>query len=355
MPSLVECEKACPKHETFCGRPRRHRLTFTPCLGYAKILKDLSTIRKRNPQVSHARRPVESGFPRLSVAPIRAPFVQAMPPLDSEDPVAKRRVQAQRARGAVQSVLRALSLLEALGDSRGDVGLADLSKRVNLHVSTAHRLLATLVAQGYARQNPDTGRYALGANALHLAESYLGQMDLRLVVRPFLERLSQETGETANLVILEGREALYLDKVESPQSLRIFSRIGRRAPLHCTAVGKVLLAGRSKAEVTSLLGRGPLERLTRNTITLVSQFRRELEKVQGEEFALDREECEDGACCIAVPVRSVTGETIAAVGISGPSVRMHIRRIQELVPTVVRIGRQISERLGLRNATHRTP
>ncbi len=248
--------------------------------------------------------------------------------------------------GTVQSIARALSLLEALGDSRGEVGIAELSKRVDLHVSTTHRILATLVARGYARQNPETGRYALGAKALHLAESYLGQMDLRLVARPFLERLSEETGETANLVILDGQEALYLDKVESPQSLRIFSRIGRRAPLHCTAVGKVLLAGGSKAEVDALLGRGPFERLTRNTITSVSQLRRELEKVQGERFALDREECEDGACCIAVPVRNVKGETVAALGISGPAVRMHVRRIQELVPVVIRTGRQISEQLG---------
>jgi IclR family acetate operon transcriptional repressor len=111
-------------------------------------------------------------------------------------------------------------------------------------------------------------------------------------------------------------------------------------------VGKVLLADRSKAAVDALLGRGPLERLTRNTVTAVSQLRRELEKVQDEGFALDREECEDGACCIAVPVRNVKGEAVAAIGISGPAVRMHLRRIQELVPLVVRMGRQISERLG---------
>ncbi len=252
----------------------------------------------------------------------------------------------------VQSIERALSLLEALGDSRGEVGIAELSRRTGLHVSTSHRILSTLVVRGYVRQSPENGRYALGAKALHLAESYLGQLDLRVVVRPFLKRLSEQTGETANLVILDGQDALYLDKVESAQSLRIFSRIGRRAPLHCTAVGKILLADRSKTEVDALLGRGPLERLTRNTITSVGQLRRELEKVHGEGFALDREECEDGACCIAVPVRNEKGETVAAVGISGPAVRMNVRRIQGLVPLVVQTGRQVSERLGLHNATH---
>jgi IclR family acetate operon transcriptional repressor len=258
----------------------------------------------------------------------------------------KRRPRGREGGGTVQSIERALSLLEALEDSRGEIGIAELSKRVGLHVSTVHRILATLVARGYARQNPETGRYALGAKALHLAESYLGQMDIRRVVRPVLERLSQETGETANLVILDRREALYLDKVESPQSLRIFSRIGRRAPLHSTAVGKVLLAYRSKAQVDALLGRGPFERLTRHTITSVSQVRRELEKVHDQGFALDREECEEGACCIAVPIRNAQGDVEAALGISAPTTRLTPRRMEELVPIMLRTGQVVSAQLG---------
>jgi len=254
----------------------------------------------------------------------------------------------------VQSIVRALSLMEALGDSRGEVGIAELSKRVGLHVSTAHRILATLVARGYARQSQETGRYALGAQALHLAESYLGQVDLRRLARPVLERLSHETGETANLVILDRREALYLDKAESPQNLRIFSRIGRRAPLHCTAVGKILLAYRSKAEVDALLGRGRLECFTRNTIITVSQVRRELEKVRDQGFALDHEECEEGACCIAVPIFNARGAVEAALGISAPSTRLTPRRIEELVPDIVRAGRQVSEQLGY-HGRHNTP
>jgi len=252
----------------------------------------------------------------------------------------------ERQNETVQSVARALTLLDALGDSQGEVGVAELSKRVGLHVSTAHRLLATLVVHGYARQNPDTGRYALGAKAFHLAESYLGQMDLRRVVRPVLERLSQESGETANLVILDGREALYLDKVESPQSLRIFSRIGRRAPLHCTAVGKVLLAAEPWETVRRLLGRGPFERLTARTVTSAAQLRVEIAKVREQGVALDFEECEEGARCIAVPVRNARGETVAAVSVSGPALRMSAQRIRDLVPIVLRTGGEASAHLG---------
>ena len=241
---------------------------------------------------------------------------------------------------------RALALLDALGDSRGEIGIAELSRRVGFHVSTVHRLLATLVVQGYARQSPETGRYALGAKAFHLAESYLGQMDLRRVVRPALERLGRDTGETANLVILDGREVLYLDKVESPQSLRIFSRIGRRAPLHCTAAGKVLLASRSREEVDALLGRGPLEALTRSTITSRSQLRREMEKVREQGYALDLEECEAGASCIAAPVRNAQGLVEAALSVSGPSMRLTPKRMEELIPLMRQKSREVSSQLG---------
>lgn len=260
----------------------------------------------------------------------------------------QRSKRSGRRGSTVQSLTRALSLLEALGASRGEVGIAELSQRVGLHVSTAHRLLATLMACGYAQQNPGTGRYALGAKAFHLAESYLGQMDLRHVVHPALERLSQETGETANLVILDGRDVLYLDKVESPQSLRFFSRIGHRAPLHCTAVGKVLLAYRPKAEAEGLLAGRSLERLTRHTITSVSQLRRELEKIRDQGFALDREECEEGACCIAVPLRTAQGTVEAALSISAPAVRLTSRRMEELIPVMLRTGREVSAQLGFR-------
>ena len=283
------------------------------------------------PSLSHSRRSVALGPPRAAARPALS---------------ARRAAAPGGRRRSVQSIARALRVLEALAASRGEVGIVELSRRVTLHVSTVHRLLATLAEEGYVRQNPESGAYGLGHKAFHLAEAYIGQIDLRQAVRPILERLSQETGETANLVIRDGREALYLDKAESSRSLRIFSRIGRRAPLHCTAVGKVLLASALPATVDALLGEPPFERLTRRTITLGGHLHRELAGVRAQGFAMDREECEEGACCLAAPVRNVTGETVAAVGISGPAVRMTPRRIQELIPIIVRAGREMSERLG---------
>jgi IclR family transcriptional regulator, KDG regulon repressor len=248
--------------------------------------------------------------------------------------------------GTVQSLQRALSLLEALAETRGEIGIAELSRRVGLHVSTTHRLLATLIPPGYARQNPDTGRYALGPKVLHLAECFQGQVDLRRLARPVLEQLCRDTSETANLVILDGRGVLYLDKVESPPSLRIFSRIGRRASLYCTVAGKILLAFRPRTERQALLGRGTLERLTSHTITAAGLLQRELDKVQEQGFALDREECEEGATCIAAPVLDAGGAVEAALSISAPTVRFTHRRIEELIPSLVRLGQALSAQLG---------
>jgi DNA-binding IclR family transcriptional regulator len=215
-----------------------------------------------------------------------------------------------------------------------------------LHVSTAHRLLTTLIRQGYCRQNPETGRYALGSKLFQLGEACLGQIDLRMLARPFLERLCRETGETANLVVLDGQEALYLDKVESPQNLRIFSRIGHRAPLYCTGAGKVLLAYRHETEREALLGRGPLKPLTRRTTTSLLRLRRELAQVREQGFALDREECEEGAYCIAVPVRNAQGRIEAALSVSGPTVRLGSHNVAPLIPLVCRIGDELSAQLG---------
>jgi IclR family acetate operon transcriptional repressor len=248
----------------------------------------------------------------------------------------------------VQSLVRAFALLEAMGAARAEVGIGDLATRVQLHVSTAHRLLATLVSLGYVRQNPGTGRYGLGARALHFAEAYLEQSDLRDAARPVLERLSRETGETANLVVLDGHEVLYLDKAESPQNLRIFSRIGRRAPLHATAAGKVLLACRPAEEVSRLLGRGALERLTPRTLTGLTELRLELAETRAQGYAVDRGECEEGAHCIAAPVSAATGEVLAAISLSGPSIRMSGRRVREIVPAVVAAAHAVSAALGYR-------
>jgi IclR family transcriptional regulator, KDG regulon repressor len=246
----------------------------------------------------------------------------------------------------IQSVRRAVRVIEQLAAEKSPVAIGQLSKKIGLHVSTTHRLLSTLKTDGFVQQDPSSGRYALGSRVILLGQQYLDGLDLRQVARPFLEELSEQTGETANLVVLNLGEALYLDKVEAKLGLRISSRIGNRAPLHCTAAGKILLAAMSGGDLEQWLARHRLDALTSHSVTEPENLRGEIEKIRRQGFALDLEECEEGAHCIAAPVQNSRCETVAAVSLSGPSVRMHTRRIQELAAHVVRKGRQISNQLG---------
>ncbi|MFQ5839614.1 MAG: IclR family transcriptional regulator [Candidatus Methylomirabilales bacterium] len=255
-------------------------------------------------------------------------------------------MRRKRRPNQVHSVMRALSLLDVLAAQGREMGIVELSKQVRLHASTVHRLLGTLVEGGYAHQNPETGRYALSIKFYQLAQASLEQMDFRRVARPHLERIARLTGETANLVVLDQDEVFYVDKVESPQSLKFLARIGHRAPLYCTAVGKVLLAYLDEHAMGVVLDQLTLTRHTGNTITTMTQLRRELRKVRGQGFAVDREECEQGASCLAVPLRDHSGSVIAALGISGPTVRMTEKRIAELIPSVIREGAEVSKTLG---------
>ncbi|MGH2500550.1 MAG: IclR family transcriptional regulator, partial [Candidatus Limnocylindria bacterium] len=154
----------------------------------------------------------------------------------------KELAAAKRPRRSVQSVDRALDLLEALVAAEGEVPITALADRTKLHVSTAHRLLATLVRRGYVRQNVDTSRYYAGAKLAALSEGRSRYGELRLRARPILRSLAEHTRETANLAVLEDTAAVYIETVPGPQAVRMFTTVGNRVPLHATGAGKVLLA-----------------------------------------------------------------------------------------------------------------
>ncbi len=251
-----------------------------------------------------------------------------------------------RDRSKVQSVERCLDLLECLSDAKNGIGILDLSDRVSLHPSTAHRLLATLLTRGYVRQDRRNGRYSLGVRALALAQSFSEQHSLRADAHPFLVRLMQATGETANLIILDCDEAVYIDQVPSPRLVRMFASIGRRVPLHSTGCGKVLLAYLDPAERSRILQERGLPRSTRYTITSESTLNRELVEIRRRGFALDDRENDEDVRCIAAPVRDHTGDVVAALSISGPSNRITKERIAEQSRLVVATASQASAAMG---------
>jgi len=251
-----------------------------------------------------------------------------------------------RNKSNIQSATKIFGVLEELANHGGRMRLKDLAEALGMPMSTAHRVVSSLEGLGYVNQDPNTGEYMLGVRLLFLASAVLHRLDLRKVAYPLLEKLRDETGETANLVVLDSDEALYIEKVESKALVRAFSLIGKRAPVHATGVGKVLLADLAWPDVVVILKRKGMPRLTPNTITDLGEFMEELNRVRAQGYALDMEECEDGAMCIAAPVRDDTGKAIAAISISGPKSRFTDAKLPELTASVKKYAEKLSRILG---------
>jgi DNA-binding IclR family transcriptional regulator len=249
-------------------------------------------------------------------------------------------------RSRVQSLDRALDILEALAGAGRGIGIVDLSARVGLHASTVHRLLATLVVRGYARQSPRSQRYSLGTRVLQLGRSFHDRSDLRQEAHRYLQILTEKSGETANLVMRDGDEVVYIDQVQSPHLVRMFAEIGRRVPLHSTAGGKAILASWDPAELNRLVAEKGLSGKTSYTITTQKDLEHALLEVRRSGYAVDDQEQEEGVRCVAGPVGDQTGDVIAALSISGPITRMTRSRIAELGQLVASVCGELSAALG---------
>ncbi|CAM5552073.1 hypothetical protein SHIRM173S_00407 [Streptomyces hirsutus] len=199
--------------------------------------------------------------------------------------------------GGVQSLERAFDLLERMADAGGEVGLSELSTSSGLPLPTIHRLMRTLVACGYVRQQPNR-RYALGPRLIRLGES--SSRLLGTWARPYLARLVEETGETANMALLDGDEIVYVAQVPSKHSMRMFTEVGRRVLPHSTGVGKALLAGFPPQDVRALLARTGMPAATDRTITTPEGFLAALDEVRRQGYAMDDNEQEIGVRCLAV-------------------------------------------------------
>jgi IclR family acetate operon transcriptional repressor len=248
-------------------------------------------------------------------------------------------------RPKVQSVDRTLDVLEALASRNGATGISELSGLVGLHVSTVHRLLATLVDRGYVRQDPESSRYHLGSRIFTLASAADLHLDLRLVARPYLERMMRVSGETANLVTASDSEVVYLDQVASMHLVKMFTAPGMRAPLYCTGTGKVMLAFRPVEFAEPILA-APMRRYTQRTIVTREGLEFELATIRKRGYSIDDEEMEEGVRCLAVPVFDRRADCVGAVSVSGPTTRMTAERVAKLAPTACTIADELSRQLG---------
>lgn len=244
----------------------------------------------------------------------------------------------------VQSIVRAAKILEILAEEE-DLGVTEISKALALHKSTVHRILSTLVALGYVEQNQETEKYCLGMKLLFLGGTILDRMDIRKESRVYLKELAEEVKETAHLVIPDGYKALYIDKWEGNKTIRMYSKIGRRAPMHASAVGKAILAFSSKEYVEKVIDQG-LKKYTSNTIIDPEQLKSHLEKISQLGFAIDDEENEKGIRCIGAPIFDYTGEVVGAISLSGPTINVTKAEVKPLSVKVINCANKISRRMG---------
>jgi IclR family KDG regulon transcriptional repressor len=250
-------------------------------------------------------------------------------------------------RAAVQSVLRAIEILEALKDD-DSLRLTDLQQQLSLSKGTIHRLLSTLAARGYVTQNSKERTYRLGLGIFQLASAALDGHLLREAVRDYMERLRDLSGETVHLGVMDRGEVVYIDRAESSAPVRVIYAIGQREPLHSTAIGKALLAFRPEEEIRSILATRGLPGFTRNTITDIDVMTQHLELVRRRGYAIDNEEHSVGIRCIAFPVRDWIGDVVAAVSISGPAFRLTLERIETLTGDLLIVAGEMSAHLGYR-------
>lgn len=254
---------------------------------------------------------------------------------------------------ALSTVQNAARVLKAFLGGTEQLGPSELGRRLGLGKSTVHRLLATLTAEGLIEQDPRTGGYRLGIVMFELGEAVRIHMDLHTAAAPVLAMLREETRETAQVGVLDRGEVVYVDRLESSHSLRLFTETGRRVPGHCTSSGKVLLAFLPGSQREALLSAAPLAALTPDTITDPARLRVELATVRARGWAEAVNEREIGVASIAAPVRNSRGEVVAAISIGAPLVRLGAAQRRRFARAVTEAGDAVSRRLGWSSETDR--
>jgi IclR family KDG regulon transcriptional repressor len=248
----------------------------------------------------------------------------------------------------VQSLDRAFDILELLSREQHGLNLTEIGNRLDLHKSTVYRLLQALKERGYIEKSAQ-GSYRLGMEFIELSSLYLNNLELKTEAQPVLRELSSLSGNTAFLATLQENEVVYIDKMETHNSLRKYSIIGQRAPLYCTALGKSMLTGMAEEQIRKLYGGVDLKAYTDRTITSVDALVVEIETIRRRGWSVDDEEYEEGLRCIGAPIRDYRNEVIAAVSTSGYASVITRERVEEIAAYVVKAARDISQRMGYRS------
>lgn len=246
----------------------------------------------------------------------------------------------------VQSVTRALDILECFNGSIEELGISELSEMMGLSKSTIYGLVNTLLIKGYLEQNNNNKRYHLGLKLFELGSIVNKRMDLRTEAKPFCEELSKKNNATVHLAARYNNEIVYIDKVDTPTAIIIFSQVGKRAPLYCTGVGKAILAFLEKEQINEYISSAKFIKYTERTITSGEFLLDELNRIEENGYAIDNEEIVDGLKCIAAPIFDYTNNPIGAISVSFPLGQLSEEDIPVVSKDVIDCAQNISKRLG---------
>ncbi|MGP4085287.1 IclR family transcriptional regulator [Streptomyces sp. KR55] len=245
----------------------------------------------------------------------------------------------------VQSVDRAVSVLEILAQ-RGEAGVSEVAAEIDVHKSTAFRLLGALEARGLVEQTAERGKYRLGFGIVRLAGAVTGRLDITQQGRPVCEQLSEEIGETVNIAVMQEHYAVNLYQVRGPGAVGTHNWVGQLTPVHATSSGKILLAHLPEKERADVLAASGMQKLTPHTLTASTRLEKNLAETRERGYAVTLEEFEIGLHAMAAPIRSRDGEVIAALSASGPAYRFTEERIHEFAPVLIKGAEEISRRMG---------
>lgn len=246
----------------------------------------------------------------------------------------------------VNSLSRGAQILRLLADGTVPLGATEVADRLDVDPSTAYRLLSTLESHGFVAQDPDTKKYSIGYGVLEVASALLRKLSVVEIAQPHMRTLSTRSGENSHVAVRDRLSAVSVGSESATGILRVETIIGSAEPLHCTAVGKALLADYSHPLLLDLYGTQELQRYTPHTITTVDELEAELARVRRAGYAFDDEELHPGVRCIAAPLRDHTGRIVAAFGLSSPAVRLPRERIPDLAAQIRESAEQISASLG---------
>jgi len=246
----------------------------------------------------------------------------------------------------INSIIRACNILRSFSKDKAHFKIGELARQLQLDRSTTYRILLSLERCGLVEKDRKTGEYSLGMAAFEIGNNYLRRMDFIQISKPIMADLALKVQETVHLAVLSDTEIVYVDKVDSPRTLGVMSKIGQRAPVYCTALGKVLLAFQPQEELSKIIDRIKFKSYTPKTIISKKRLIQELKEIRKRGYGLDQREYEKDVECIAAPIRNHLGDVIAALSISGPQRKTDLPQGKRFMSQVVKAASLISSKMG---------